>query len=911
LTTRGLPYACLFALAAALFGPFLVDGRLLWSQDIARVYYPVAHLLKETLRTGDLSRLVWCPELGAGFPLAADGVSTPFYPLHWALLALLPPASALTAGLFVAYLGAGLAMAGFARTLGLGRAAAALAGAAYAWSGFAVGHSVHVNVVAGLPFLPLILLFLEKAAGAAPFRHAAAAGVCFGLQCLGGHPQVALMSAALGAAYALLRLRKAPTTRPAWSSPARPLAVVAVFVAVGAGLSAVYYLPMSELAQQSVRPEGGLSRAQAVAYALPAPHLVTAVSPFFFFDAATGEYQGAWNPAEMALYPGLVVLILAGLALVARRGDRLVLFLAAVVAVSLLLALGDATPLHGLLHSLPVFRGLRAPARYVLLANAALAVLAALGLEALRGEAGAAAARRLRTLLAAAAVLALALPFAEPLWRGRLAGDGWRDAAWAQGVPALLAAKAWLPLVWLALFAVWAWRRPGAPSSWWPAAGAALAAADLGAFAATSFSRHWVRPETALARDPAHALAASAAEGRVYVVSGSEPWRQTSDLPLVYGFPSLNAYVSLPLARHSAYVQGFWMADQAARGLLDAAAVTTVVDSWRRPLDPRSEVAGHEFSPRSPLAALGAGERAAFDLGGAAARRLEVVTSLEGAAALPQDAEVARVTLHVPSAPPLAFRLRAGRETAERAHGAGAAHAAPAPRVSAWSLVDRRSDGFFYLSRLPLPETRPVTSLEVEYTAPAGRLLLFGAAVVDASGARLPVTPFLAEGYRRGPERSGARLHRNPGARPRAYAVHAVDLASSAAEAVERLASGRVRPETAVVLEDASAPRPASGGPSQVVITRDTPRLVELRATMQGSGYVVLADTYYPGWEARVDGSPAPVYAANGSFRAVFVGDGSHQVVFTYPAGRLRAGAAITAAALLAALALWLAPRKR
>ena len=80
--------------------------------------------------------------------------------------------------------------------------------------------------------------------------------------------------------------------------------MIALFLLIGAGLSAVYYLPMAELAGQSVRPESGLSRAQAVAYSLPWPHLVTAISPFFFFDPKASGYWGAWNPAEMAFYVG-------------------------------------------------------------------------------------------------------------------------------------------------------------------------------------------------------------------------------------------------------------------------------------------------------------------------------------------------------------------------------------------------------------------------------------------------------------------------------------------------------------------------------------------------------------------------------------------------------------------------------
>ena len=896
-------------MALLLFVPFLLGGRVLWSQDIGRVYYPVASLLREALRTGDVSRLLWCPEIGAGFPLVADGVTTPFYPLHWLLLGLLHPARALTAALFVAYLASGLAMAAFVRTLGLGRAAAAVAGLVYTWSGFAVGHAVQVNVVAGLPFLPLSLLFLERAARAAPLRNVTLAGLSLGTQCLGGHPQVVLMSAALGVGYALVRLWPA---RVSARGLARPAGLVTAFVAIGAGLSAVYYLPMAELARQSVRPEGGLSYAKAVTYALPLPHLVTAVSPFFFFDAQTGAYQGAWNPAEMALYAGLPTIVLAGIALVSRPRDPLARFFAAAALIALLLAVGDATPLYGLVHALPVVRGLRAPARYVLLVDASLAVLAALGLDSLQSGAGATVPRRARFVPAVAAVLAFALPLSAPLWRGPLAGegDGWRDAEWAEGVPPLLAAKDWLPPLWLALTSAWLWRRPrSGPSSWWPVAGVALVAADLSAFAATSFSTQWVRPETVLRPDAAHALAASAGHGRVIVASDPAPWRSASDLPVVLRFRSLDAYVSLPLARHASYTRAFWLSDQTARGLLDAAAVTSVVDSWRRPLDPRSVLGGVELSPRHPLASLGPGrqERAVrFALTSVAADRIQLVTSLHEAAEIPQDTEVATVTLEATAGPPVTFRLRAGRETAERLHGGRVAHLQPAPHLSAWSLVDRRSEGSFYLARFAWPETRRLASLRIEYTARRGRLLLFGGTVGASGPGGVSLSPFLLDGYRRVREEAGAVLYENERARPRAFAVHRTVVASSAAEAVRRLATGEVRPEEAVVLEDPGAPAPTGSGPSLVSIQIDEPRRVELAATMRGDGYVVLADTVYPGWRASVDGVPAPIFPANGLFRAVFVRDGSHRVRFEYRPRALALGAVLTlVTAALAAGLLW------
>jgi hypothetical protein len=46
--------------------------------------------------------------------------------------------------------------------------------------------------------------------------------------------------------------------------------------------------------------------------------------------------------------------------------------------------------------------------------------------------------------------------------------------------------------------------------------------------------------------------------------------------------------------------------------------------------------------------------------------------------------------------------------------------------------------------------------------------------------------------------------------------------------------------------------------------------------------YLLLADAWYPGWRATVNGEATPVYRANVMFRAVRVPKGSSEVVFTF-----------------------------
>jgi len=60
-----------------------------------------------------------------------------------------------------------------------------------------------------------------------------------------------------------------------------------------------------------------------------------------------------------------------------------------------------------------------------------------------------------------------------------------------------------------------------------------------------------------------------------------------------------------------------------------------------------------------------------------------------------------------------------------------------------------------------------------------------------------------------------------------------------------------------------------------------------------------LADVYYPGWEASVEGKPLQILRVNHALMGAVVPAGSHEVVFEFKPTRFRLGAAISAIALL------------
>jgi uncharacterized membrane protein YfhO len=86
---------------------------------------------------------------------------------------------------------------------------------------------------------------------------------------------------------------------------------------------------------------------------------------------------------------------------------------------------------------------------------------------------------------------------------------------------------------------------------------------------------------------------------------------------------------------------------------------------------------------------------------------------------------------------------------------------------------------------------------------------------------------------------------------------------------------------------------------SQATVTSYRPEQVVLHASLQAPGYVVLSDSWYPGWKATVDGQPAHIERANVAFRAVYVPQGTHTIGMTFrPTGYLL-GLGISVATLL------------
>jgi uncharacterized membrane protein YfhO len=77
-----------------------------------------------------------------------------------------------------------------------------------------------------------------------------------------------------------------------------------------------------------------------------------------------------------------------------------------------------------------------------------------------------------------------------------------------------------------------------------------------------------------------------------------------------------------------------------------------------------------------------------------------------------------------------------------------------------------------------------------------------------------------------------------------------------------------------------------------------------IRANLLCPGMVILSDTYFPGWRARVDRKAAQIYEVNGAMRGVMVPAGLHSVTMRYRPASVIVGGALTLVGILGALGL-------
>jgi hypothetical protein len=143
----------------------------------------------------------------------------------------------------------------------------------------------------------------------------------------------------------------------------------------------------------------------------------------------------------------------------------------------------------------------------------------------------------------------------------------------------------------------------------------------------------------------------------------------------------------------------------------------------------------------------------------------------------------------------------------------------------------------------------------------------------------------------------------------RARVVHRARVVGDGEAAWQAIHDPTFDPAHEVVLEGDIGDTGAGGGTARVQVEHEETGRIAIAVSTPAAGTLVVAQSFYPGWRARVDDVPVDILRANYTALGVPVSAGEHRVVLAYDPATVRAGEVLLGLGLLTVLGLVL-PRR-
>ena len=402
-----LPGALFLLATVVLFGEFIFSDRMLYGEDILALGYMGRDFFAERLSAGDFP--LWAPRLLGGVPTiesisAADGV----YPTSL-LYFVMDSYRAVGWRMMLHVLAAGFFMYGWARSLGLSRAAATIGGLGWLMAPVMVTLVLPGNdgklMVAALT--PAVFWATEAVLRNPTGRTIAGMAGAVAVVCLVTQFQTAYFLFGSAGAYALFRgvqIWRASDSESRVAGARRALLPFGVFLGaslLGGGIAAFQVLPAGTYVGEFSRRTATTVEAtpeERIAYSsswsFHPEETVSLVVPEFVGNSnaesewARGTYWGRNAIKLNHEYLGVSVVVLALFGLLGRKRRGLRWFMAGMSGVWLLYALGTHTPVWRIFYEIvPGMSLFRVPAICLFLVSFAVTTLFAMGVDDLVREA--------------------------------------------------------------------------------------------------------------------------------------------------------------------------------------------------------------------------------------------------------------------------------------------------------------------------------------------------------------------------------------------------------------------------------------------------------------------------------------------------------------------------------------------
>lgn len=341
--------------------------------------FPMRVLVGEQLRAGHLPLLdqrIW-----SGAPLLGGWNAGAAYPFTW-LFVVLPGTVAWVIGQMLVPWAAAGGLYGLLRLERLAPFPAALGALVFADSGAMAAQVVHFGLVAGVSWVPLVLVGVTQCARASTrarrCRWATLAGLAAALVVLAGEPRAVDVAVAVVVPIALWAVLRAG---PGWWAVAGTLALAG---AAAIGVGALQLLPGLHAVADSQRATASYHLFDSGSY--PLSWLLLLFEPNLLGGSGSfgaPSFLAGYNLTEVTGYVGVLPWVAAGalLAQLRRRPapDWAVWYV--VGAIGLVLALGGSTPAWHLLIHVPLYGAQRLQSRSIVVVDLALSVLLAVWVD--------------------------------------------------------------------------------------------------------------------------------------------------------------------------------------------------------------------------------------------------------------------------------------------------------------------------------------------------------------------------------------------------------------------------------------------------------------------------------------------------------------------------------------------------
>ena len=899
-----------------------VFGGYYFVSGDALVYsYPMRKVAWEMVRQGSLP--LWTPHILSGYPLLAMAQLGIGYPLTWFYL-ILPGHLAEHIYVLAPYLLAPIFLFAYLREIGLRRLASLLGALSFTYAGFMVsGLGQTAMFTNAVMWMPLMLIAMERARTRSFVRCLIGAGLAYAMAVLTGLGQGFLYAGLIALAYGLFLSLIADDKLISWPRW-KPFFVGVGGVGLAACLAAFQIAETMQAQRLSIR--------RTLTYEIFSGG---SFSPLQF-------WQSLLNPIyhhnyEATAYVPLLAVLFAIVAIIAAcfssQTHRRTFFWLLIAVFSMLLMMGDHTPLYRLAFRIPVLNLFRIPWRHAYEWTLAVSILAAFGWNAaatcLKQMAET---QRTRLIAATLTVLTIAASVAVIKLANKPVEAG--QTFWPVGLsePTLLKAK----LALTALFAASAWFGLKLAKSPWRTA---LLVVVIGAacyWEQRLMGLNWWMPQNRTAvyfnsiSPPSVFLKQFPPEqNRIYSSLGpgftvNLLRHEPHNLASRQGQHNAAGYEPLMSNRYSRAFGAGWSFDTPSFSapldpqvlspdwrVLDLLNVRHLVE-LNVPVTDAFTKDGIKFAVAEAKAELPAKTSRIFSGSSKPVDSLSLVTTLANSPHVEQGRAIGRFLIHTADGQIIEREVKAGIDSAEWAYEraevkATIRHSRPAVYDSQPVDAQNSFQALRFQTKFDLGEKVLVDRVEVKNVDDLASLIIWKATLYDSAGNEAYVLrQRLPAHWRKVYDHDSATIFENPHVLPRARMVPKAKAVSEedALKAIRGENQEPFNPREIALLEQPPLTKvnlaiDEAFSQADARISSYAPNRLTIETSSDKRAALVVSEMNYPGWEATIDGQPADIYTANYLLRGVIVPEGKHVVEMRYTAPAAKLGGILSALALV------------